>query len=136
MKIETMNWSDVENYLKINDKCILPVGSTEQHAFLSLSTDNILAEKISVDAADPLNIPVFPVINYGHTPLFMAYPGTVSISIETLSLLLKEILNSISTHGFKKILIVNGHGGNMPLEKFVNDWSDENENVIKRCKTS
>ena len=84
MKIETMNWSDVENYLKINDKCILPVGSTEQHAFLSLSTDNILAEKISVDAADPLNIPVFPVINYGHTPLFMAYPGTVSISIETL----------------------------------------------------
>ncbi|MFZ1320345.1 MAG: creatininase family protein [Ignavibacteria bacterium] len=129
MKIETMNWSDVENYLKINDKCILPVGSTEQHAFLSLSTDNILAEKISVDAADPLNIPVFPVINYGHTPLFMAYPGTVSISIETLSLLLKEILNSISTHGFKKILIVNGHGGNMPLEKFVNDWSDENENV-------
>ncbi len=84
MKFSTLNWMKVEEFLKYDDRCVLPVGCTEQHAYLSLSTDSILAEKLSLDAAEPLNIPVLPVLNYGHTPLFIDYPGTISIKIETL----------------------------------------------------
>lgn len=125
-----MNWFDAESYLKNDDRCILPIGSTEQHAYLSLSTDNILAEKISIDAAEPINIPILPVMNFGHTPLFMAYPGTISLKLETLRLVLADILNSLATYGFKKILIVNGHGGNMPLESFVSEWAGLRNDVI------
>ncbi|MEP7145676.1 MAG: creatininase family protein [bacterium] len=129
MKLSSMNWFDVENYLKNDDRCIVPIGSTEQHAYLSLATDNILAEKISIDAAEPLNIPVLPVMNFGHTPLFMAYPGTISLQLETLRLVMIDILNSLVAHGFRKILIVNGHGGNMPLEKSAKEWMSEQRNV-------
>ena len=52
MKVSDMNWEQVEAWLKENDLAILPLGSTEQHAGLSLSVDSILAEKIALDAAD------------------------------------------------------------------------------------
>ncbi|MEO8209074.1 MAG: creatininase family protein [bacterium] len=129
MNFSSLNWLNIEKYLENDDRCILPVGCTEQHAFLSLSTDSILAEKISLDAAEPLNIPVLPVLNYGHTPLFMDYPGTISLKIETLWSVVKDIIESLAHHGFKKILIVNGHGGNIPLTVFINDWKLNNPGI-------
>ena len=119
MHISSMNWKEVETYLEKDDRCILPIGSTEQHAYLSLSTDSILAERIALAAAEPLGIPVFPVIHYGITPLFMAYPGTVSLKPSTLNLLATDIIDSLVHHGFRRILIVNGHGGNIPLMDFI-----------------
>ena len=124
MKIASHNWKDVEDYLKKDNKCIIPIGSTEQHAYLSLATDSILAEKISVDAAEPLGVPVFPVIPFGHTPMFMDYPGTISLTLETLNSVITEVLDSVYHQGFRKILIVNGHGGNMPMEAHIKQWSN------------
>ena len=128
MKFEKLNWMDIEEYLKNDDRCILPVGSTEQHAYLSLCTDSILAEKISADAADMLNIPVLPVLNYGHTPLFMSYPGTITVSLETLEQIISEIIVSLINHRFRRIMIVNGHGGNMPIESRIKSRFKNNEN--------
>lgn len=125
MKISESNWIQVEEYLKKENKCVIPIGSTEQHAYLSLATDSILAEKISIDAAVPLGVPVFPVIPFGHTPMFMDYPGTISLSLETLNRVIAEVLDSVYHHGFRKILIVNGHGGNMPVETYIKEWSKE-----------
>ena len=71
MKVSDMNWEQVEAWLKENDLAILPLGSTEQHAGLSLSVDSILAEKIALDAAEPLGVPVFPVMPYGLAPYFL-----------------------------------------------------------------
>src|SRR5213596_787471 len=65
MRISEMNWMMVEEYLKRDDRCVLPFGSTEQHAYLSLSVDSILAERIAVEAAEPVGAPVFPVVAYG-----------------------------------------------------------------------
>src|SRR5689334_19804109 len=111
-----MNWMQVEAYLKQDDRCILPLGSTEQHAYLSLSTDSILAERVSLEAAHPLNIPVFPVLPYGITPSFVAYPGTVSLRMDTYLRVISDILDSIAAYGFRRVLIVNGHGGNSPAQ--------------------
>ena len=94
MRIRDMSWHQVEGYLKRDDRAVLPLGSTEQHAGLSLSVDSILAEKVALDAAEPLGIPVFPPVNYGLTPYFLAYPGTVSLRVETYVRLIREILDS------------------------------------------
>jgi creatinine amidohydrolase len=59
MKIADMNWMQVAEYLKDDDRAVIPLGSTEQHAYLSLGTDAILSERVAVEAAEPLGVPVF-----------------------------------------------------------------------------
>jgi creatinine amidohydrolase len=125
MRIADMNWMQVEDYLKHDDRCVLPVGSTEQHAYLSLCVDNILAEKVALETAEPLNIPVFPVLNYGITPYFQAYPGSVSLRVTTYLAIFKDILDGIAQQGFRRILVVNGHGGNTPAQTFIIEWMAE-----------
>ncbi|MEO3428944.1 creatininase family protein [Pelagibius sp. CAU 1746] len=115
MMISEMNWMDVERQVERDTRCILPIGSTEQHAQLSLCVDMILAERVAREAAEPLGVPVYPVIPYGLTPYFSAYPGTVTLRVETLMALMRDVLLSLRRSGFRKILIVNGHGGNNPV---------------------
>jgi creatinine amidohydrolase len=122
MRIAEMNWMMVEEYLRRDDRCVLPLGSTEQHAYLSLSVDSILAERLSVEAAESLGVPVFPVLAYGITPYFRAFPGTISLRARTYLSVVRDILDSIYEHGFKRILIVNGHGGNVPAQGLVAEW--------------
>ena len=112
----------VEEYLRRDDRCVLPLGSTEQHAYLSLSVDSILAERLAVEAAEPLGVPVFPVMAYGITPYFRAFPGTITLRAQTYLSVVRDILDSIRDHGFKRILIVNGHGGNVPAQGLVGEW--------------
>ena len=95
MKISEMNWMDVEAAVVRDPRCIVPIGSTEQHAQLSLCVDCILAEKVSLDAAEPLDIPVFPVMPYGLAPYFSAYPGTITLRVETLLAVMRDVLASV-----------------------------------------
>ena len=118
-----MNWVQVEALLAREDRAVLPLGSTEQHATLSLATDSILAERMAAEAAEPLGVPVFPVIAYGITPGFMAYPGTVTLTPATHAQLVCETLDSLARTGFKRVLVVNGHGGNGPTREAVAAWT-------------
>ena len=68
VRISAANWSQVEDYLKTDDRAVLPLGSTEQHGFLSLSVDSILSERVAAEAAEPLGVPVFPAMQFGITP--------------------------------------------------------------------
>ena len=122
MRISEMNWMQVEAYLAHDNRAVLPLGSTEQHAYLSLSVDSILAEKVAVDAAEPLGVPVFPVVSYGMAPYFQAYPGTITLRIDTYISLVRDILNSMYRSGFRRIVIANGHGGNSPVDGLVTEW--------------
>jgi len=132
MRIADMNWSQVEDYLTRDDRAVLPLGCTEQHAYLSLATDSILAERVAVEAAEPLGVVVFPVLAYGITPYFMAYPGTVSLRTSTYVEVIRDTLDSLETHGFKRILIVNGHGGNTPALPFITQWGTEHPAIRLR----
>ena len=123
--IHKMNWMDVERYLERDDRAVVPLGSTEQHAYLSLCVDNILSSRVAKEAAKPLGVPVFPTLNYGLTPYFMAYPGTVTLRLETYLNVLRDLLDSLVTTGFRRILFVNGHGGNRPGSAFVTEWLGE-----------
>jgi len=122
MRIADANWTQIEDYLRRYDRAVLPLGSTEQHAWLSLATDSILAERVAAYAAAPLGIPVFPATPYGITPLFKAYPGTVSLRLETFLALVNDVLSALSDQGFRRILVVNGHGGNAPVQGLLQEW--------------
>ena len=71
-------------------------------------------------------MPVFPVIPFGHTTTFMAYPGTVSLRLATL---IAVALDSLATRGFKRTLIVNGHGGNAPIANFLGERMGDHPDV-------
>lgn len=126
MNISNMNWMQVEEYLKTDDRCILPLGSTEQHAYLSLSVDMILASKLANDVADPLGIPVYPVVPYGLAQQWVAFPGTVTLRVETYLAVVRDVLDSIRRAGFRRILVVNGHGGNSPATGMLKEWMMDN----------
>jgi creatinine amidohydrolase len=122
MRISEMNWMMVEEYLKRDDRCVLPLGSTEQHAYLSLSVDSILAERLATEVGELAKVPVFPVQPYGITPYFRAFPGTITLRVQTFLSIVREILDAMCEQGFKRILIVNGHGGNAPARNLVGEW--------------
>jgi creatinine amidohydrolase len=123
MRISDANWLQVEEYLRQDDRVVLPVGSTEQHAYLSLATDSILAERVSVEAAEPLGVPVLPAMPFGVAPGFAAFPGSVSLRTETLGAVVSEVLDTLCGQGFRGFLIVNGHGGNDPVREQLEAWA-------------
>lgn len=126
MRLTELNWMQAEAAALRDDRAVLPLGSTEQHAWLSLGTDTILAERVACEAADPLGIPVFPALCYGFTPNFVAYPGTVTLRLSTLCAVIVDVLEGIRRGGFRRITIVNGHGGNAPAYGAVLEWLDRN----------
>lgn len=129
MKIADMNWIQVQEKLKQDDRAVVPVGSTEQHGYLRLTVDAILAERVACEAAEPLGVPVFPVLSYGITPYFLAYPGTVSLRLETYQRIIADILDSLAATGFKRVLFVNGHGGNTPGGSILQEWMNDHPGI-------
>ena len=129
MRLADMNWMQVEEHVKHDQRAVLPLGSTEQHGYLSLCVDAILAERVAKDAAKPIKVPVYPTITYGFTPSFVDYPGTVSLRLSTLCALMCDILDHMVRTGFRQIVIVNGHGGNGPAHGAILEWLDRNRGV-------
>jgi len=122
MRAADMNWMEMAVRVAQDDRCVLPIGSVEQHAYLSLCTDVILAGRVAEEAAAPTGVPVFPTLPYGMVPGFAAYPGTVSLRMSTYAALLEDLLEGLYRSGFRRILVVNGHGGNMPATVVISEW--------------
>ena len=124
-----MTWMQVEEYLQRDNRAVVPLGSTEQHSYLSLGVDSILSERVAVEAAEPLGVPVFPVVAYGLTPYFREYPGTITLRVETYMRLIRDILDGLAHSGFRRVLFVNGHGGNSPADALVTEWMADHPDV-------
>ena len=116
----------LEEYLARDDRIVLPLGSTEQHAYLSLGTDSILAERVSVEAAAPLGVPVLPALPYGLTPYFGAFPGSPTLRVDTFLAVLRDLLDSLHGQGFRRFLLLNGHGGNTSGAALAAEWMAAN----------
>jgi creatinine amidohydrolase len=129
VRVRDLNWLQLEEYLRGDDRIVLPLGSTEQHAYLSLETDNILAERVAAEAAEPLGVPVLPVQPYGLTPSFGAYPGSPTLRLTTLVAVVQDLLDSLHSQGFRRILVVNGHGGNQPADAARREWNAAHEDA-------
>ncbi len=133
MRIAEMDWRMVEDWVRHDDRCVLPIGSIEQHAGLSLATDAILAERVAAEAAEPLGVPVFPALPYGLTPYFTSFAGTITLRVATYAAVLRDILDSLKQIGFRRVLIVNGHGGNQPAAALAREWMMDNPDARVRC---
>src|SRR5262249_57016426 len=99
------------------------------HAYLSVSGDRFFAGRWAVKTAEPLGVPVFPVLAYGITPYFRAFPGTITLRVGTYMSLVRDILDAMAEQGFKRILIVNGHGGNTPAQGAIGEWMADHSKV-------
>ena len=112
MRTEDLNWMDVENYLKGEDRLILVLGACEQHGYLSLLTDVKIPLALADAASKQTGVLVAPPLNFGVSPYFMTYPGTLSLRASTLLDLVEDLVRSTYGQGFRRLLVLNGHGGN------------------------
>lgn len=100
---------------------VIPVGSVEQHCGAPLGLDVMIAESIAWRACEALErrgsglCVILPSISYGHSPEWAGVRGTISLDGETFLRLMKAIISSIITAGFKRVVLLNGHGGNAGL---------------------
>ncbi len=118
---------EVEEYLKENEVVLLPVGSTEQHGkHMAIDTDAYTAHEISLKVAEKTGVLVAPTVSYGYSPHHMNFKGSVTLTFQTLVNVLKEICESLIHHGFNKIVVMNGHGGNTnPIRQALKEIQDE-----------
>jgi creatinine amidohydrolase len=124
VRIADLNWMQVEEYLARDDRIVLPVGSTEQHAYLSLATDSVLAERVAVEASEPLGVVVLPAMPFGIAPGFAAFPGTVSLRADIFVAVVSDVLDTLYGQGFRGFLVVNGHGCNSAERAPLEQWAD------------
>jgi creatinine amidohydrolase len=117
-----LTWAEMNDAIAAQKLVILPTASTEQHGkHLPLDVDLFLCESVCLEigrrAAD--RVLVLPPIAYGLNLHHIDFPGTIHIEPETFIAFCLNITKSVAYHGFQKILIVNGHGSNMPLIDLV-----------------
>jgi creatinine amidohydrolase len=128
MRFEDLNWFDVENYLQKDDRLMLVIGSCEQHGYLSLLTDTKIPQALADAASRRTSVLVAPALNFGASPYFLKYPGTLSLRTGTLSAIVEDLVRSAHGYGFRRVLVLNGHGGNSPamgrLYELANELTD------------
>lgn len=108
--LQENKWEDVENYLKNKSTILIPFGSVEQHAkHLPLGTDAYLSQQIAEDVAKETETLIAPPVWTGWAPHHMAYKGTITLRPETLTSVVEDMCESLIYHGFKKIILINGH---------------------------
>ncbi len=125
MRIEDLNWMDVEKYLQQEDRLMMVTGASEQHGYLSLLTDIKIPLALADSAAQATGVLVAPPLNFGVSPYFLAYPGTLSFRVSTFIAAVEDIVRSAYNHGFKRILILNGHGGNSAARNHLHEVNND-----------
>jgi creatinine amidohydrolase len=116
-RYEKLTWPEIDDAVELGKVCILPCGSVEQHApHLPLDTDIVCPQGVAHGAgrAAPDRILVLPPVAYGYTGHVMDFPGTINSHYETFIQHVLDVTRSLAYHGFKKLILLNGHGSNMP----------------------
>ena len=117
-RYEALTWPEINEAIAQEKVIVLPVGSVEQHGHhLPLDVDFRLASSVCQAAGQqsPADMLVMPPVSYGYCHHVMDFPGTINVEPTTFVRLLLDITRSVAYHGFKRIVLVNGHGSNHPL---------------------
>lgn len=117
-RYEKLTWPEINDAVDLGKVCIVPCGAVEQHGpHLPLDVDLVCPTGIAAGAgrAIPDKLLVLPVVAYGYTGHVMDFPGTINNDYEHFLAHVLDITKSLAYHGFKKIVLLNGHGSNMPV---------------------
>jgi creatinine amidohydrolase len=118
--LQEMTWPEVKDYLTRSEMVIIPLGSTEQHGpALPLGTDCYHALDISKQISVRTGVVVAPVLLVGYSSYHSGFPGTLSVSPETMERVLFEVAEYLIKYGFRRIMFFNYHGGNSLIEATV-----------------
>lgn len=111
-RLEELQWPEVERYLEERPAptVIVPIGSTEQHGpHLPLAVDSFQARDLAEEIAAAADVLVAPLIPYGDANHHLGFPGTISLSTQTVVSVLTDVYASLAGHGFRNVITVNGH---------------------------
>ncbi len=114
-----MPWPEIKSVLERDTVALLSVGSTEQHGpHLPVDNDHYTSYELSKLAAERvkgrISVVVCPPLPFGISPHHMDFPGTVSLRTQTFIDVIEDSVHSLLHHGFKHVVIINGHGGTFP----------------------
>ncbi len=115
MRFEDLAWIDIEKYLEKDNRLMLVLGACEQHGYLSLLADSKIPLALADAASQKNGVLIAPAVNYGISPYFIDYPGSFSLRATTLLDLVEDLVRSAYHQGFRRLLFLNGHGGNDPV---------------------
>jgi len=116
-RYEKLTWPEINDAIGMSKVCVVPCGAVEQHgAHLPLDVDIVCPTGIAYGAGRliPEKLLVLPTVSYGYTGHVMDFPGTINQHFEHFIHHVLDITKSLAYHGFKKIVLLNGHGSNMP----------------------
>src|SRR6266404_5364928 len=117
-RYEEFTWPEIREAVAQNRVCVLPVGTVEQHGpHLPLVTDVLTATEMSRLAVErmPAEAILMPSVYYAFNVHHLDFPGTIAVEGDTFINYVTDIGKSLAYHGFRKILLVNGHGSNVPF---------------------
>ena len=156
MMMENLTWDEFEEIREEISTVIIPIGSIEAHGkHLPLNTDVLAPIEISKRVEEEVrkkggDILIAPPIPYGHSFVLNIYPGTINVKAETLRAHVRDVIEEFVKEGFRRIILMNGHGGNIyPLieaseevaENFdvevwiINWWIDFREDILSVCSS-
>lgn len=117
-----MTWPEVADLLKRTDMVIIPVGALEQHGPQGpIGTDFYNGTLTAELIAQKTDVLVAPILFPGNSPYHMGFPGTITLSAETLERVYFEAIQSLIQHGFRRFILLNAHGGNAATTNFIVD---------------
>jgi len=115
---ERLKRTEIEQAAKAGAVVVIPIASLEQHAnHLPVNTDSNIVSTVAKRAAQAVEFPalVLPAVWTGYSPHHMRHPGSVTLKYHTFVEVLTQVAKSVHHHGFRKILLLNGHGGNTAI---------------------
>lgn len=116
-RYEKLTWPEINDAVDLGKVCIVPCGAVEQHGHhLPLDVDLVCPTGIAKGAGQliPDKLLVLPIVAYGYTGHVIDFPGTINSHYTHFMEHVLDITKSLAYHGFKKIMLLNGHGSNMP----------------------
>jgi creatinine amidohydrolase len=121
-RLGLLSWSEVAELDRDRTVAVLPTAAVEQHGpHLPLDTDTFLCTRVVEEAAARAQrrgtVLVAPTLAYGSSAHHMAFAGTLTLTAATFLTAVGEICGSLAQHGFRRLLVVNGHGGNSALAR-------------------